>query len=46
MNMFLTFLKRDQVSISLRDSGNEFHTLGDAHENIDWDLAKFKLVTV
>ena len=43
---FRRFLKRDKVSISRRDSGNEFHALGDAYENMDWDLAKFKLVTV
>ena len=38
--------KRYKVSISRKDSGNEFHTFGDAYKNIDWDLAKFKLVTV
>ena len=32
--------------MSRRESGNKFRTLGDAYENIDWDLAKFKLVTV
>ena len=43
---FKRFLKRYKVSISHRDSGNEIHNLGDAYQNINWDLAKFKPVTV
>ena len=35
-----------KVSISRRDSGSESHTLGEAYKNIEWDLAKFKQVTV
>ena len=37
-------MKNDTVSISRRDSGNEFYTLGDAYKNMDWSLAKFKIV--
>ena len=37
---FKRFLKRDQASISRRDSGNEFHTLGDAYENMNWDQGR------
>ena len=37
---------RTDFTSTLLLGGNEFHTLGDAKENIDWDLATFKLVTV
>ena len=43
---FKRLLKRGKVSILRRDSGNAFHILGDAYENIYWDLVKFILVTV